>query len=151
MKFLFNSLLVITLCSCSSVTYVEPSTGPLAKITFFNLTSLEYGVVIFKNHETCKEIVGVSPPKSNTVPFTTNIVADKPLSFIMGFSAGYNYCSIVATFSPEKGKEYSAVLSRVADGCILTLTEKNGTESKPVGWEKRKPVPRLTNNSSFCE
>lgn len=160
-SFTLSLLAVITLNGCALVQrpYVPPSSGDKANFRALSSSGLPFTgpIALFTDAKACRGRYFFHTQPGQT-PITT-IPAGAPFSIAFhqplggSMSTGYNYCVPIITFIPQSGRNYTAIVEIVKDGCNMSLevadsfTDQHGT---PEPFTYKEFSNGFDEDSSFC-
>lgn len=152
-------LTVAMLAGCAN-TYVEPTSGPIAKITFDMDRSPESWVTTYADPETCSgRIFLLHESKGVPTTATKTFAAGKAVTFSLGalmgtrpvtFGAGFTICNVSITFTPLAGVDYRASLSSTGALCRGAFRRTDGIALQTSEYRVRTWKRAHLESGSFC-
>ena len=146
----------IFLSACSSphspISYIPPTSGPVAKITFENKSSRIFGPAFYSESRMCKVrryTKELKPGQSST----HIIPANRELTFMyyQSESTDGRYCLFNLRFTPTAGKVYKFIAVSKGGDCLGGMSEiKNNKHLKNVELQQIPFFIGSSEDGSFC-
>ena len=148
-------VLLITGCVTS---YVEPASGPMARVTFINSTNAYMWLNSYANEKKCtgSQVIGMFNSGANVA---LKVKAGIPATFSLGYillGSPYNYtCTLMPTFTPKENESYLVKIQLDSEEktCSLSMFRVLGDNQldKVNDVVMRKYKKPFVDSQGFCE
>jgi len=131
------------------IAYQEPSTGPVATITYKNASSKNLSIALFNQSEECTGRRGlkiIEPGDQRTI----KVRAGEDLTFEYNMSVGHKYCRINLRFAPRDGAVYQFNTIDDPEFCLWRMLAMTTGQPQPVRLQQIPWNQGSDENSSFC-
>ncbi len=136
MRRLLLAIVVVCLSGCGILpaTYREPSTGPVATITYRDSSARNLSITLYDQSEECtgRRLELIEPGDQRTI----KVRAGEKLTFTIHLTGGLKYCLVNLRFAPVEGAVYQFDTIDDPGRCLWRMLDMSTGQPQLVGLQK---------------